>query len=585
MSLSQVYHTVKSLQFDQIWWQVKYRSWRRLFPAQSRPAPEGLARRAGLDRRTPFLWFLTGPGTKVEEKRFDLLNDCITYSGTIDWNASSRSRLWAFNLNYFDFLAGVDRETGTRTILDWIAGCVDGTGWESAPMSCRIVNWIKFIDEKGVSRFEANVLDRICASLFTQADRLSLSPERHIGGNHLLKNGVALVFAGLFLKEERLTAKGLGILAETLDEQFLADGVHFERSTMYHAMVMVDLLDCINIGAGDADLREKLEQTSIKGLWFLRSMTHRDGGISLFNDANFGVAPSTQAISGYADRVLGADAHRTSDPPAISFPEAGYFILSSGEARMIVDAGPIGPDHFPAHGHCDLLSYELSLGDRRIVVDSGNFDYEAGDIRQYCRSTRAHNTVTIDGHDQCDLWGIFRVGRRSIPEAAGITTCDGAQVFNGAYRVETNRLKARHCRRIIAFPQGIYLVLDFVEGTGRHLVTSYVHFHPDCRLTAGPSGVDSLTVEAGQARIGLRGCLTGGESRLETGWYCPAFSVKQRQHVLAMSQQGDLPTTIAYCIGNIPEGPAKLDLDRSSLVIGDVHFTWHNGEGAISCAS
>jgi uncharacterized heparinase superfamily protein len=36
--------------------------------------------------------------------------------------------------------------------------------------------------------------------------------------------------------------------------------------------------------------------------------------------------------------------------------------------RLIVDCGPVGPEYQPGHSHCDTLSFELSLGGKRVVV-------------------------------------------------------------------------------------------------------------------------------------------------------------------------------------------------------------------------
>ena len=73
----------------------------------------------------------------------------------------------------------------------------------------------------------------------------------------------------------------------------------------------------------------------------------------------------------------------------------------------------MGPDHLPAHGHCSLFSYELSIAGQRLVVDSGVDEYEPGPWRDYWRSTRAHNTVIVDGAEQAEIWAAFRTGKRT----------------------------------------------------------------------------------------------------------------------------------------------------------------------------
>ena len=95
--------------------------------------------------------------------------------------------------------------------------------------------------------------------------------------------------------------------------------------------------------------------------------------------------------------------------------DAGYYGARGSGHYVVCDAAPIGPDYQPGHAHGDLLSFELSLAGRRVIVDAGVHGYDGDPLRAWCRSTRAHNTVEIDGEDQCEFWGTFRVARRARP--------------------------------------------------------------------------------------------------------------------------------------------------------------------------
>ena len=100
------------------------------------------------------------------------------------------------------------------------------------------------------------------------------------------------------------------------------------------------------------------------------------------------------------------------------FPDTGYGVIRSADSRsaLIFDCGPLGPDYQPGHGHCDVLSYELSLHGQRVVVDTGVSTYEPGPERSYERSTAAHNTLRIDGEEQAEIVGEFP---RGPPSARG----------------------------------------------------------------------------------------------------------------------------------------------------------------------
>ena len=85
---------------------------------------------------------------------------------------------------------------------------------------------------------------------------------------------------------------------------------------------------------------------------------------------------------------------------------------------VIADCGKLAPDDLPAHGHGDILSFELSLEGQRLIVDQGVYEYIPGPRRDASRAATSHNTLAIEGADQADFFGDFRFGRR-----ARVTEC------------------------------------------------------------------------------------------------------------------------------------------------------------------
>ena len=181
--------------------------------------------------------------------RFRFLNQEHLLSDT-GWDPPHIDKLWRYNLHYFDDLNADGSANRTDLhrdlIIRWIqenpAG--KGTAWEPYPTSLRIINWIKW-------SFAGNPLPAECIlSLAVQVRWLSQRMEIHLLGNHLFANAKALVFAGLFFEGAeavRWLDKGLCILHREISEQILADGAHFERSTMYHALALEDMLDLYNV--------------------------------------------------------------------------------------------------------------------------------------------------------------------------------------------------------------------------------------------------------------------------------------------------------------------------------------------------
>lgn len=93
------------------------------------------------------------------------------------------------------------------------------------------------------------------------------------------------------------------------------------------------------------------------------------------------------------------------------FPEDGHFIFRKQdeygkEIYCHFDAAPIGYLSIAAHGHADALSFELHLDGQPFFVDPGTFCYHTDPSwRKYFVSTRAHNTIGIEGVDQATFIG------------------------------------------------------------------------------------------------------------------------------------------------------------------------------------
>ena len=185
---------------------------------------------------------------------------------------------------------------------------------------------------------------------------------------------------------------------------------------MYQALVLEDVLDLMQLGCLFSGLGERVRKwrgKAEKVLDWLLAMTHPDGGISFFNDATHGMAGSVSELTKYAARMGIRGDKRRGAKAMRKAGGSGYFRLEVGPATVIGDLAPLGPDHLPAHGHADTLSFELALGKKRILVNGGCSEYGVGRRRQQERGTPAHNTVVVGGENSSEMWGGFRVGRRA----------------------------------------------------------------------------------------------------------------------------------------------------------------------------
>jgi len=475
-------------------------------------------------------------------RRFSFLNEAHDIAAR-RWDGATDDKLWSYNLNYFDDLnarnASARREWHLALLEDWVSETCPGQGvcWEPYPTSLRIVNWIKWA-------LGGNPLPDACvASLAIQARWITKNLETHLLGNHLFANAKALVFAGLFFhggEADSWLELGLSLLAREVPEQILADGAQFELSPMYHSLALEDMLDLINVTRAYGG-RFATKWTSAIEDWplvagrmrdWLLHMCHPDGGIAFFNDAAIGIAPSPAEIEDYARR-LGLGSRPKPGPGIRHLEGSGYVRLTKGSMVALLDVARVGPDYLPGHAHADTLSFELSLGGQRVLVNSGTSCYGVSDERLRQRGTDAHNTVVVNGKDSSEVWSGFRVARRARPF--------GIQVLSDPMSVSCShdgyrRLAGRpvHRRSWTVFEESLS-VQDHVIGRD-HGSVAYFHFHPDIQPEA------LATAKLGRARLRDGRIFTWqvfqGEARLEPTTWHPRFGESVPTTRLAVALHG-----------------------------------------------
>jgi len=317
-----------------------------------------------------------------------------------------------------------------------------------------------------------------------------------------------------------------------LSEQILADGGHFELSTMYHSIILEDLLDLVNLDrVYEKDTRKKSNYTRLTEqakLWeikiadmlrWLKSMCHPDGGVSFFNDAAFGIAPTLAELESYVRR-LGIRNDGSSNNDTVHLGASGYIRLHKDPADVFLDVAKIGPDYIPGHAHADTLSFELSLYDQRVVVNSGISCYGTSKLRLQQRSTKMHSTVEINEQNSSEVWGGFRVARRAYP--CGLNLNQDS---------ETTKIRCGHdgYKRLFGKPihwrewqlsNSKFEIIDTIEGRFES-ACSRLYIHPEVKvLQSTQESKGHLILKDGRQ---INWQVTGGNVNIRSAEYYPEF--------------------------------------------------------------
>lgn len=482
--------------------------------------------------------------------RFRFLNEEHELNESTDWATPKRSALWNYNLHYFNDLnaeGSEDRSAWHRQLIArWLVDNlpVRRPAWDAFPTAVRLVNWVKWL-------WRGNEpLPGMIESMVAQARWLERRIEYHLLGNHVLVDAKGLIFAGLAFGQaegDRWLKLGLNLLREQLKEQILPDGGHFELSPMYHSLVVEDLLDVINAGRGviqEAVLNE-LQEHAAQGLGWLEALTDENGLVPLLNDAAYGVAATPKQLHGYADRLgIQPDYSKLKVAEFVHGWKgrccSGYWVLDFRGLKLWFDTAPIGPDYQPGHAHGDMLSILVSIQGEQILTDTGVSTYEQGAQRDYERSVAAHNTVQIDGLDQAQFWGRFRVGKRGRPTGFKALP-DGIECSHNGFAMQ--RRGVSHVRRVELCPDG-FAITDTISGPGEHRFDAFFHFAPGVLVQRKS---ETLFDVAGKLVFEIQ----GGQSILGQSDYCPEYGLRVTRPCLkvcgTIRRTGKLTVKCTYC--------------------------------------
>ena len=397
---------------------------------------------------------------------FCFLNLKKKFEDKIDWNYSKFGKLWAFNLNYFDFLnqEDVNKDEGLRLVQDYIDNeelIVDGKS--SYAISLRGINWIKFLSKNNIQDQTINQV------LFNDFQLLVRNLEYHLLGNHLLENGFSLLFGAYFFKDDKLYIEAKKILLKELNEQVLQDGGHFELSPMYHQIMLLRVLDCIQLlqlnDWKEDDLLTFLVEKAKRMLSWLKEVTFDNGNIPMVNDSAFDIAPTSKELFLYA-YFLNLEFKKG------KLLDSGYRMIRKDAYELFVDVGEIGASYQPAHVHSDTFNFVLNVHGVPIIVDRGVSTYEKNSIRQEERGTSSHNTVSYGNINQTQVWGGFRVAKRAnIVEMEEVD--DYLQATHNGY----HQYGVYHTRKFVTQLDKILISDELVKGEKKTSI-AYFHFHP-----------------------------------------------------------------------------------------------------------
>ncbi|GAB4359711.1 MAG: heparinase II/III family protein [Kiloniellaceae bacterium] len=331
------------------------------------------------------------------------------------WNPMGVERAWLEALHGFSWLrdlraAGGDgaRRKARALTADWIEANAawSPVAWHPVVTGNRLAHWFSQYEFFAASA-EVEFRQRLLAAAARQARHLAGVLPAGLSGAALVAAAKGLCIAGLCIPGgEAWLARGLALLGRALEAQILPDGGQRERCPL---LLLSVLRDCIDLRAAllaagrevPADLTLRIDGMAA----MLRLLQHGDGGLALFNGGNAG-----------EDLQIGLVLQRAASGKSLlqSAPASGFQRLQAGRTLVLMDTGAPPPPGYDAQAHAGTLSFEMSVGRERLIVNCGaQADAAgAGEWRSAQRSTAAHSTATLADTNSSELLAEGGIGAR-----------------------------------------------------------------------------------------------------------------------------------------------------------------------------
>ncbi|HEX5473872.1 MAG TPA: alginate lyase family protein [Vicinamibacterales bacterium] len=500
-------------------------------------------------------------------------------------------------------------QTVERELVSWMQANppLHGINWASMlELALRAISWtwaIEFFAE-GAAHAEEPWLVDLLVGLDRQLGHVARNLSRYFSPNtHLTGEALALYGVGRALPELARAAEfaelGRAVLREQARRQIRGDGGHAERSAHYHRYSTDFYLLALLVARASGDeAAADFEDALRRQARYLRVMADDRGLLPLIGDDDGGqllpmcgrtpadASPTLAAAAALLGEpalavgpapeealwllpqtaVSGAAPHGGPPPASTLLPDSGYFVgRSAAGDHLVFDAGPHGFLN-GGHAHSSALALTLTVGGRPVLVDPGTATYTMDEAtRDRFRSTRMHNTVTIDGRNHVEPRGPF--GWEGSP-AARLTLGRRAEGFDVAEGTRCDASGVTHVRTIVALHGVGWLVLDHLFGGDRSLTAdAWWHLHPSWTPAVRAGRIELRhtdgTILAMAGSTELRVLAPGHSSGLAS--YAPEYGRMEPAYVLQATATARPPACAATFLPARHARGARLDVDMRPI--------------------
>jgi uncharacterized heparinase superfamily protein len=468
------------------------------------------------------------------------------------WAPPADAEQWYAAWAGFDWLADVvaagpaARDTARELVHSWLAEKADfrSVAWRSDVLGTRLFAWITHFDEIVGSKDPA-FRRAVLASIAKQCRHLARIAARELEGAARLRALKGLIAGILALggSAPRL-ARALAALERQTLAQIFPDGGHRSRSPSVQLRVLQDLVDIRSVlRAAKLEPPAALQEAIERAAPMLRLFRHGDRRLALFND-------SLEEDGVLIDLVLTQS--DTRGRGLTHAPDSGFERLQAGNSLVIVDTGTRPSPGFDMHAHAGALSFEMSHGRERIIVNCGAYRGTNPNWRRVARASAAHSVLVVADTNSTEIRDDGVLNRAPMSVSCERADHEGQQWISATHDGYRERFGLVYTRELFLAADG-----DDLRGedrlTGRPGAKFAIRFHLHPSVAA--SLVASETAAALRLPSGTcwRLRAAGAELSLGESIYLGSGEARKTQQVILSGTADPGGTTVRWALRREPD--------------------------------
>lgn len=413
--------------------------------------------------------------------------------------------------------------------------------WRADVLAARLAAWITQFDAFVARPEEPDELrDAMVAGIARQARHLArVASWECIGAARIQAlKGLVLAHVALGAGERRL-ARALAALARELPVQILPDGGHVERSPLAQLCVLRDLVDVRTaLRAAHVVVPKPVQMAIDRMAPMLRMFRHGDGRLAQFND-------TSEEYGALADLVLTRSEVR--GRALLSAPHSGFQRLQGGKTVVLVDTGSPPPRGLDRHAHAGTLSFEMSCGRERLIVNCGAWRGPSLAWRRAARNTAAHSTLIVADTNLAEILPDATLGRRPVVSKVERAEEDGSQWITATHDGYARLFGLTHGRQLLLSADGDDLRgEDVLSGRAGEGFAIRFHLHPAVQVSLSQDGTAALLRLPSGTGFRLRA--QGAQMSLADSVYLGAGETRKTQQIVLSGHAGTQGATVRWAI-------------------------------------